>query len=135
MQIDKIKEIIDYFEKTSLSKMELKYEDLELNLEKVINGSPVTTCQEVEKTSLPLVEETGNLVKSPLVGIFYEKPSPEDEPFVRVGDTVKKGQVLCIVEAMKIMNEIKSPFNGKVKEIKCPNEATVEYDQVMFVIE
>lgn len=77
----------------------------------------------------------GNIVSSPLVGIFYSAASPDDEPFVKVGDTVKKGQVLGIVEAMKLMNEIESDFDGVVKQILIDNEQMVEFGQPMFVIE
>lgn len=76
-----------------------------------------------------------NVVNSPLVGIFYGAASPDDEPFVKVGDTVKKGQVLGIVEAMKLMNEIESDFDGVVKQILIDNEQMVEFGQPMFVIE
>lgn len=89
--------------------------------------APVTAPQEKEVA--------GNIVKSPLVGTFYEAPSPESKPFVQVGDIVKKGQVLGIVEAMKLMNEIESEFDGTVKEILVKNEQMVEFGQPMFVIE
>lgn len=86
--------------------------------------------QEEEKAE----EKTGNIVKSPLVGTFYQSASPESEPFVKEGDTVKKGQVLGIVEAMKLMNEIESEYDGTVKEILVKNEQMVEFGQPMFVI-
>lgn len=86
--------------------------------------------QEEEKAE----ERTGNIVKSPLVGTFYQSASPESEPFVKEGDTVKKGQVLGIVEAMKLMNEIESEYDGTVKEILVKNEQMVEFGQPMFVI-
>lgn len=78
---------------------------------------------------------SGNLVKSPLVGIFYSAASPEEHDFVKVGDTVQKGQVLGIVEAMKLMNEIESDYDGIVKQILIENEQLVEFGQPMFVIE
>ena len=78
---------------------------------------------------------TGNVVKSPLVGTYYAASSPESAPFVKVGDKVNKGQVLGIVEAMKLMNEIESEFDGTVKEILVENEQMVEFGQPMFVIE
>ena len=78
---------------------------------------------------------TGNVVKSPLVGTYYAASSPESVPFVKVGDKVSKGQVLGIVEAMKLMNEIESEFDGTVKEILVENEQMVEFGQPMFVIE
>ncbi|MDO4274459.1 MAG: acetyl-CoA carboxylase biotin carboxyl carrier protein [Eubacteriales bacterium] len=79
-------------------------------------------------------EIKGKVVKSPLVGTYYQSSSPDNPPFVQVGDTVKKGQVLGIVEAMKLMNEIESEFDGTVKEILVENEQMVEFGQPMFVI-
>ena len=78
---------------------------------------------------------TGNIVKSPLVGTYYAASSPDSAPFVKVGDKVTKGQVLGIVEAMKLMNEIESEFDGTVKEILVENEQMVEFGQPMFVID
>ncbi len=86
-----------------------------------------TTEKETDKTA-------GNVVTSPLVGTFYTSSSPEAEPFVKVGDSVKKGQVLGIVEAMKLMNEIESDYDGIVKKILVSNEDVIEYGQPMFVI-
>ena len=77
----------------------------------------------------------GNIVKSPLVGTYYAASSPDSDPFVKVGDKVNKGQVLGIVEAMKLMNEIESEFDGTVKKILVENEQMVEFGQPMFVIE
>lgn len=85
--------------------------------------------REAEETVL-----SGNVVKSPLVGTFYNASSPDTEAFVKVGDTVKKGQVLGIVEAMKLMNEIESEFDGTVEQILVENEEVVEYGQPLFVI-
>lgn len=79
-------------------------------------------------------EKGGNVVKSPLVGTFYAAPSEDAQPFVKVGDTVKKGQTLAIVEAMKLMNEIESEFDGVVTEILVENEENVEYGQPLFRI-
>jgi len=87
------------------------------------------TFQEAEETIL-----SGNVVKSPLVGTFYNASSPDAEAFVKVGDAVKKGQVLGIVEAMKLMNEIESEFDGTVEQILVENEEVVEYGQPLFVI-
>jgi acetyl-CoA carboxylase biotin carboxyl carrier protein len=74
-------------------------------------------------------------IKAPLVGVFYKAPSPESDPFVEVGASVKKGDILCIVEAMKVMNEIKSDYSGTVSEILVENGKPVEYGQVLFVIQ
>ncbi len=96
-----------------------------------VNGSAaVTVATEVDATE----KVEGNVVASPLVGTFYAAPSEDAKPFVSVGDTVKKGQVLGIVEAMKLMNEIESDFDGVVKEILVENAKGVEYGQPLFVI-
>lgn len=84
----------------------------------------------VEAKELP----AGNIVESPLVGTFYAAPAEDAAPFVSVGDTVKKGQTLAIVEAMKLMNEIESEFDGVVKEVLAENGQPVEYGQPLFVI-
>jgi acetyl-CoA carboxylase biotin carboxyl carrier protein len=76
----------------------------------------------------------GTVVASPLVGIFYSAPSPEDEPFVTVGDTVKKGQTLGVIEAMKLMNEIESECDGIVKEVLVENGEMVEFGQPLFIV-
>ena len=80
-------------------------------------------------------EKGGNVVKSPLVGTFYAAPSEDAQPFVKVGDTVRKGQTLAVVEAMKLMNEIESEFDGVVTEILVENEDNVEYGQPLFRIQ
>lgn len=76
----------------------------------------------------------GVVVKSPIVGTFYEAASPDSDPYVKVGDKVKEGQTLCIVEAMKIMNEIESEFSGTIQEIIAKNGSPVEFDQPLFII-
>lgn len=77
---------------------------------------------------------SGEVVKSPIVGTFYRAPSPDDPSFVNVGDQVEKGETLCIVEAMKIMNEIESEYSGEVKKILVEDAEPVEYDQPLFII-
>lgn len=76
----------------------------------------------------------GEVVKSPIVGTFYRAPSPDADDFVKVGDQVEKGQTLCIVEAMKIMNEIESEFSGEIKKILVENAEAVEFEQPLFII-
>lgn len=76
----------------------------------------------------------GEVVKSPIVGTFYESASPDSDPFVKVGDQIKKGQTLCIVEAMKIMNEIEAEFSGTIQKIVAENGTPVEFDQPLFII-
>jgi acetyl-CoA carboxylase biotin carboxyl carrier protein len=83
----------------------------------------------------PLVSGKQKLIRSPFVGTFYRSPSPDQDPFCDVGKRVKKGDTLCIVEAMKLMNEIEAEFDGVIKEILVDNEQPVEFDQPLFVIE
>jgi len=80
-------------------------------------------------------EENGHVVTSPVVGVFYDSPSPEEEPYVTPGSYVKKGDVLCIIEAMKLMNEVTSPIAGQVKEILVKKASRVEYGQKLYVID
>lgn len=111
------------------------------------SGTPAAAAQE-QHTVVPLptvpaateytaIEEAAeeNFVKSPLVGTFYAAPSPEDAPYVKIGDTVSKGQVIGIIEAMKLMNEIESEKDGVVKSILVKNGDMVEYGQPLFIIE
>ena len=95
---------------------------------KFISAEDVKTSEE-EKTVI-----SGNQVKAPLVGTYYSASSPDAEPFVQIGDTVKKGQTLGIIEAMKLMNEIESEYDGVVEDILVENGQMVEYGQVLFVI-
>ena len=95
---------------------------------------PAPAVTPVESGSNDASDLTGKVVKSPLVGTFYSAAAPDDAPFVQVGDSVKKGQVLGIVEAMKLMNEIESEYDGVVKEVLVSDASVVEYDQPMFVI-
>ena len=90
---------------------------------------------QVKETAETKKEEKGNIVKSPMVGTFYLKSSPTAEPYVEIGKEVKKGDVLCIVEAMKLMNEIESEYTGKVTEILVKDGETVEYGTPLFRIE
>lgn len=98
----------------------------------VATGDAESSAQVATETAQP--EYTGEDVKSPLVGTFYSAPSPDDAPYVKVGDRVKKGQTLGIVEAMKLMNEIESEYDGVVQAILVENEEIVEYGQPLFVI-
>ena len=79
-------------------------------------------------------QPAGEVVKSPIVGTFYEAPSPDSDPFVKVGDRIEKGQPLCIVEAMKIMNEIEAEFSGTIQKVVVENGQPVEFDQPLFII-
>lgn len=94
----------------------------------------VPSAPQPEAAAGEAAEKLGNLVKSPLVGTFYAAPAEDAAPFVAVGDTIKKGQTLAIVEAMKLMNEIESDFDGKIAEVLVENGQPVEYGQPLFRI-
>lgn len=103
---------------------------------------PAAPVQPVNVPSPSLILEkpaenaiSGNVVKSPIVGTYYGAPSPEKPPFVKVGDTVKKGDVIMIIESMKLMNEVQSDYSGTVKDILVQNGEAVEYDQPIMIIE
>ena len=139
MEFDKIVKLIHAVGESGLSEFSFEEGALKISMRggekqgKTVEFLPkaVEIKEEItEKTAVI----TGKTVKSPLVGTFYAAPSPEAETFVKKGDTVKKGQVLGIVEAMKLMNEIESEYDGVVEDILIGNEDTVEYGQPLFVI-
>lgn len=144
MKIKEIQEIIENFEKSSLQTLELELENFKLKLSKLKEALPaepqIIQTKYIEnqtEKALPLTKEndlTATIVKSPLVGTYYAASSPDQPPFIEVGQSVKKGQVLMIVEAMKIMNEITSPIDGVIKEIHVKNGDIIQYDQVLVTI-
>ncbi len=156
MEINQIITLIQAVSEYSLTGFFLEEGNIKLKLEKTVNGSMITEesteinkgeevkCQEVTniETSLEPQAEIkkeepvlkGELVTSPLVGTFYVSASPESEPFVKVGDIVKKGQVLGIIEAMKLMNEIEAEKDGVIEAIFVENEQMVEYGKPLFSI-
>ncbi|MDD7371665.1 MAG: acetyl-CoA carboxylase biotin carboxyl carrier protein [Blautia sp.] len=157
MELDKIITLIKTVSDSNLTQFSLEEGNLKISMKtdkqtKVISApvmplptagesvpsAVISAAEEVQKAEVLVGGETepeGNVVKSPLVGTFYNAPSPEAEAFVKPGDTVKKGQVLGIVEAMKLMNEIESEFDGVVKQVLVENEQVVEYGQPLFVIQ
>lgn len=102
----------------------------------VMGAAAVSASAPAVETDAPAKEEAvdGNVVKSPIVGTFYAAPSPEKPPFVKVGDTVKKGDVIMIIESMKLMNEVRSDFDGVVEKILVSDGQAVEYDQPIMII-
>ena len=154
---DKLKEIIYILENSNVNEIEIKSWGHQYRVVKnsalISNGvqnldQPIVLGkQEVEsqkdskkednlKASQSNKEDTKKeKVLSPMPGTFYAAPTPEDDNYVKVGDNVKKGQTLCIIEAMKIMNEIESDFDGVLTEIKVDNGNPVEYNQILFIID
>ncbi|MEQ8236822.1 MAG: acetyl-CoA carboxylase biotin carboxyl carrier protein [Syntrophomonadaceae bacterium] len=145
MNLDEIRELIAMLEKSSLAELELQRDNFKISLRKassqgqvVFSASPPAVAPVMHTLPEPaaeiIAEEKLVPVKSPMVGTFYAAGSPEAEPYVKIGDRVSKGQTLCIVEAMKLMNEIKAEVEGTVAEVKVSNAQAVEYDQVLFLI-
>ena len=104
--------------------------------EKIIQNTSIVENDTIEnQIKEDKNEKKGNIIKSPMVGTFYLKPSPTAEPYIEIGKEVKKGDVLCIIEAMKLMNEIESEYTGKVTKILVKDGETVEYGTPLFRIE
>lgn len=134
MKIENIEQIIKLFERSTVSKMEIESGDLKIKLEKEVGESqtfvrvPTSTTQIAQQAE----EAKGTVVKAPLVGTFYGAANPQSAPFVSIGDLVTAGTVLCLIEAMKVMNEIKAPIDGVVLEILGRNGEMVAYDQPLI---
>ena len=145
MDIRKIKTLIEMLEESNLNEIEVSQGDESVRISKgkdladnIENNQINTSNSNQEKVNISednTRKLVGNQVKAPLVGTFYRKPSPDSDPFVKVGDIVKKGQVLCIIEAMKMMNEIKSEFDGEVSSIEIEDGQPVEFGQIIIVIQ
>ena len=121
---------IDFADGTKISMKKEQKQEITPNLVPIINEQSVITTQNTKKQE----QTNANIVKSPMVGTFYLKPSPTSNPYVEIGKEVKKGDTLCIVEAMKLMNEIESEFSGKIIEILVNDGEPVEYGTSLFRI-
>ena len=164
MDLRKLKTLIDLVSDSNVTELEITEAEGKVRIVKgaSASGVPISTQQVMVPASAPLVAApalaptaaeiadaaavtaaavaaealaAGHSVKSPMVGTFYRSSSPGAAPFVQVGDTVKEGQTLCIIEAMKILNEIESDKAGTVKQVLCENGQAVEYGQTLYIIE
>ncbi len=140
MQLEEVKALLTQFDQSTLTEFDLREGSFELYMNKntsvAANGVsvPVETVSVVEETptNTPTANEKTEEITSPIVGIVYLQPAPDKENFVKVGDTVKTGDVVCIVEAMKLMNEITATVDGVITEILVNNEDVVEFGQPLF---
>jgi acetyl-CoA carboxylase biotin carboxyl carrier protein len=154
MDLRKLKTLIDLVSESGISELEVNEGEDRVRI--VNAGSPAPAGQVIyanpapvqhapaapvasaAPAAAPAIEAapvpTGSVARSPMVGTFYRAPNPESPNFVNIGDTVKVGQTLCIIEAMKLLNEIESEHAGVVKEILCENGQGVEFDQPLFII-
>ena len=154
MDLRKLKTLIDLVSESNVSELEITEADGKVRIVKADRQSaaapiahayyppPVAPVQAPTTTAAPApaavpepAVEPGHVVKSPMVGTFYRSASPGSEPFAEIGTIVKEGQAICIIEAMKIMNEIEADKAGTVKQILCENGQAVEFGQPLFIIE
>lgn len=150
MNLKEIKEMINLMNENSLTELELEREGLKIRLKKgpygvaqevipiagapeVVHSVQPATAPSPKPPEAPPIKQVD--IKAPMVGTFYLAPSPEAPPFVEVGHEIEEGQVICIIEAMKLMNEIKSEVKGKVVQILIENGDPVEFGQILFLIE
>jgi acetyl-CoA carboxylase biotin carboxyl carrier protein len=151
MDLRKLKTLIDLVSESNISELEIAEADGKVRIVKTAAAAPAATTAYVVPPPAPSItigaaadraaaepappEPTGNVVKSPMVGTFYRSASPGSEAFVQIGSVVKVGDPICIIEAMKIMNEIEADAAGTIREILCENGQAVEFGQPLFVIE
>lgn len=149
MNYEDIKKLIDDMGTANIDELEIEFpEGMKISMKKNVNKEVVATTVQPQ-TSIPTIqvntennvikeektcEEDYKVIKSPMVGTFYSSPAPDKDSFVKVGDNIKKGQVVCIVEAMKLMNEIESEFDGEIVEVCVNNGDVVEYGMPLFKI-
>lgn len=151
MDLRKLKTLIDLVSESGVAELEITEGEDRVRIVNR-NGAapvqvhqPVTVAQpmpvpvpapEVAPAPAPTApQQTGTPLTSPMVGTFYRAPSPGADPFVKIGDTVKKGQVVCIIEAMKLLNEVEADMDGTIKEVCVENGQPVEFGQSLFIIE
>lgn len=163
MKTSEIRDLIDFISKSGLNEVDIETKELKLHVkrepdQKVFKSSPViapVAAQTPVATSAPVVQQAAQTpaaqpkaateapasgkktieIKSPMIGTFYRSSNPDTPPFVSVGDKVSKGQTVCIIEAMKLFNEIESEVSGTIVKAPVENSSPVEYDQVLFVVE
>ncbi len=148
MEMKQINALITKFDESGLSKIKMSKDGFEIEMEKatglvaapvqaVAVAAPVAAAAPAAVTpnATPVAAISGDTIDSPMVGTYYSAPSPDSAPFVKVGDTIKKGQAVAVLEAMKIMNELEAEFDCKIVEILVQDGQAVEYDMPLFVVE
>ncbi len=162
MDIKEIQELIKFVSKSGVSEVELESKGFKITIKtppykrggqpevqvvqttaqaavapQVVASAPTAPVAEAAPAQTDAAADNGNYeeVKSPMIGTFYRSSSPEKDPFVGVGDEVKKGDVICIIEAMKLFNEIEAEVSGKIVKVLADDSSPVEYDQPLFLIE
>ncbi|MCH2232681.1 MAG: acetyl-CoA carboxylase biotin carboxyl carrier protein [Crocinitomicaceae bacterium] len=163
MDIKDIQNLIKFVSKSGVNEVSLEKEDFKITIKTdhssgaeqivvqqaapVVHAAPVVqqpaavaappAAQEAAPAAQPAAEENSNhiTIKSPMIGTFYRRPAPDKDPFINVGDSVAQGDVICIIEAMKLFNEIEAEVSGKVVKVLVEENTPVEYDQPLFIID
>lgn len=153
MKTSEIRDLIDFIAKSGLNEVDIETKELKLHVkrepdQKIFKSTPVAAAavapvtQTLAAATQPKAADTPAVsgkttleIKSPMIGTFYRSSNPDTPSFVNVGDKVSKGQTVCIIEAMKLFNEIESEFSGTVVKVLVENSTPVEYDQALFVVE
>ena len=143
MDIRKIKKLIEMLQDSDLNEIEVSQGEESVRISRdsnntistqiPLNSNPIQVPEIAKEEIQP--ELSGNQIKTPIVGTFYRRPNPEKAAFINVGDIIEVGDVVCIVEAMKMMNEIKSEYSGKVVSIIAEDGQPVEFDQTLIIVE
>jgi len=155
MKLKEIQNLIKFVAKSGASEVKLEMEDVKITIKTNDGSSPVVVHESVVAPQQPIIQqvpqpeaampvpvsdssdEESNLItiKSPIIGTFYRKPSPDKPSFVEVGDTISEGTVLCVIEAMKLFNDIESEVSGKIVKILVDDTSPVEFDQPLFLVD
>ena len=160
MKTSEIRDLIDFISKSGLNEVNIETKELKLSVkrepdQKVFKSTPVPVVAQAAQVAAPVGQSLPSLpvaskseasapaasskktaeIKSPMIGTFYRSGNPDSPPFVSVGDKITKGQPVCIIEAMKLFNEIESEVSGTIVKVMVENASPVEYDQVLFVVE
>ena len=150
MKIKEIQDIINFIKKTDLDDVSIETENYKIRVKKnntsitQIKGkkekpikleSPIEETKDIEDDDKKNIESDNIIIKSPMIGTFYRSPNPESDSFVNEGDTIKPGSTICIIEAMKLFNEIEAEVSGKIVKILVNDSSPVEFDQPLFEVD
>ncbi len=141
MELKDLKKLLEIFDKSKTNILEFETDEFRIYLDKGVASTPQPQIEQPKIQEKPVVQKVeakseceveGDLITSPMVGTFYQAPSPDSPPYVKVGDKVKKGQTLCIIEAMKIMNELEAEYDCEILEVLVEDGQPVEFDTPLF---
>ncbi|WP_185861375.1 acetyl-CoA carboxylase biotin carboxyl carrier protein [Blattabacterium cuenoti] len=144
MDLKKIKSLIQFISNSNIDEIRIKLENTEIYMKNRIFNNEKPSCHSVSQKSSSsdfydrFCQEEKNqylTIKSPMIGTFYRKPHPDQEPFVKIGDKIKIGTKVCVIEAMKLFNEIESEVNGKLIKVLVEDATPVDYDQPLFLLD